>query len=208
LNLFRRRRDQGFERLTRLELFMTNADQDKDLIARIAAKEHAAMHALFARHNVRVFRFLVGRMRNEAQAEELTNEVFLEVWKNAGRYEGRSAVSTWVLAIARNMAMSQLRKRKEDELEDAAAEQMADDGDDPELSAQKRSKAELMRDVINQLSDDHREVIDLVYYHEKSVREVSEIVGVPEATVKTRMHYARKALGEMMKEAGIDRGWP
>ena len=51
-------------------------------------------------------------------------------------------------------------------------------------------------------------MIDLVYYHEKSVREVSEIVGIPEATVKTRMHYARKKLGEMMREAGIDRGWP
>lgn len=187
---------------------MSDADQDKDLIARIAAKEHAAMHALFARHNVRVFRFLMGRMRNEAQAEELTNEVFLEVWRHAGRYEGRSAVSTWVLAIAHNMAMSQMRKRKEDELEDEVAEQVADDSDDPELSAQKRSKAEIMREVINRLSDEHREVIDLVYYHEKSVREVAEIVGIPEATVKTRMHYARKQLGEMMKEAGIDRGWP
>ena len=187
---------------------MSTADQDKDLIARIAAKEHEAMQALFARHNVRVFRFLVGRVRNEAHAEELTNEVFLEVWKHAGRYEGRSAVSTWVLAIAHNMAMSQLRKRKEDELEDGAAEQLADDSDDPEVSAQKRSKAEIMREVIDRLSDEHREVIDLVYYHEKSVREVSEIVGIPEATVKTRMHYARKSLGEMMKEAGIDRGWP
>lgn len=187
---------------------MSNADQDKDLIARIAAKEHAAMHTLFARLNVRVFRFLMGRVRNEALAEELTNEVFLEVWRHAGRYEGRSAVSTWVLAIAHNMAMSQLRKRKEDELEDEVAEQVADDSDDPELTAQKLSKGELMREVINRLSDEHREVIDLVYYHEKSVREVSEITGIPEATVKTRMHYARKALGEMMKEAGIDRGWP
>lgn len=187
---------------------MSNADQDKDLIARIAAKEQAAMHALFARHNVRVFRFLMGRMRNEAQAEEVANEVFLEVWRHAGRYEGRSAVSTWILAIAHNMAMSQLRKRKEAELDDEAAEQVADDSDNPELSAQKRSKAEVMREVIDRLSDDHREVIDLVYYHEKSVREVAEIAGIPEATVKTRMHYARKALGEMMKEAGIDRGWP
>jgi RNA polymerase sigma-70 factor (ECF subfamily) len=187
---------------------MTNKDPDRDLIARIAAKDHTAMHALFARHNVRVFRFLMGRIRNEALAEELTNEVFLEVWRHAGRYEGRSAVSTWVLAIAHNMAMSQLRRRKEDELEDEVAEQVADDSDDPEESAQKRSKAEQMRAVIDDLSDDHREVIDLVYYHEKSVREVAEIVGIPEATVKTRMHYARKALGEMMKDAGIDRGWP
>lgn len=166
------------------------------------------MHTLFARHNVRVFRFLMGRVRNEATAEELTNEVFLEVWRQASRYEGRAAVSTWLLAIAHNKAMSLMRKRSEDELEDEMAEQVADAGDDPELSAQKRSKAQIMRDVIETLSAEHREVIDLVYYHEKSVREVSEIVGIPEATVKTRMHYARKKLGEMMQEAGIDRGWP
>ncbi len=187
---------------------MTTADPDRDLITRTAAKDRAAMHALYARHNVRVFRFLMGRVRNEAIAEELTNEVFLDVWRLAGRFEGRSAVSTWLLAIAHNKAMSLLRKRREDELEDEVAEQVVDDSDDPEESEQKRSKAEAMRETINALSDEHREVIDLVYYHEKSVREVAEIAGIPEATVKTRMHYARKALGELMKQAGIDRGWP
>jgi RNA polymerase sigma-70 factor (ECF subfamily) len=58
------------------------------------------------------------------------------------------------------------------------------------------------------LSPEHREVIDLVYYHEKSVEEVAAIVGIPEATVKTRMFYARKRLAELLKAAGIDRGWP
>lgn len=187
---------------------MTNTDPDRDLIARTAAKDPAAMHALFARHNVRVFRFLMGRVRNDAVAEELTNEVFLDVWRLAGRYEGRSAVSTWLLAIAHNKAMSMLRKKHEDGLEDGVAEQVIDSADDPERSAQKRSKAEAMRESINALSEEHREVIDLVYYQEKSVREVAEITGTPEATVKTRMHYARKQLGELMKEAGIDRGWP
>lgn len=187
---------------------MAQSDPDRDLITRTAAKDRAAMQVLYARHNVRVFRFLVGRMRNEAIAEEITNEVFLEVWRQAGRYEGRSAVSTWLLAIAHNKAMSQLRKKREDELEDDVAEKIADSGDNPEVSEQKRSKAELMRETINALSDEHREIIDLVYYHEKSVREAAEVIGIPEATVKTRMHYARKQLGELMKNAGIDRGWP
>ncbi len=187
---------------------MSKTDPDRDLITRTAAKDRTAMHALFARHNVRVFRFLMGRVRNEAVAEELTNEVFLDVWRHAGRYEGRSAVTTWLLAIAHNKAMSLLRKKREDELENEVAEQVADESDNPELSAQKRSKGDLMRETINALSDEHREVIDLVYYHEKSVREVAEIAGIPESTVKTRMHYARKQLGELMKQAGIDRGWP
>jgi RNA polymerase sigma-70 factor (ECF subfamily) len=76
------------------------------------------------------------------------------------------------------------------------------------VSLQKKDKSELLRDCLEQLSQEHREVIDLVYYHEKSVEEVAEIVGIPEATVKTRMFYARKKLSELLKAAGLDRGWP
>jgi len=66
----------------------------------------------------------------------------------------------------------------------------------------------VLRQCLTKLSTEHREIIDLVYYHEKSVEEVAGIVGIPEATVKTRMFYARKKLSELLKEQGIDRGWP
>ena len=66
----------------------------------------------------------------------------------------------------------------------------------------------MLRQCLEQLSLEHREMIDLVYYHEKSVEEVAEIVGIPENTVKTRMFYARKKLAELLKAAGIERGWP
>lgn len=188
---------------------MTNADADKELVARIAARDGAAMRALYARHNVRVFRYLVRQARSEAIAEELTNEVFLDVWRQAGKFEGRSAVSTWMLSIARNKAISVLRKRTEETMaDDSVANELPDSDDTPEQHAQKRSKASVIRSIIDALSAEHKEVIDLVYYHEKSVREVAEIAGIPEATVKTRMHYARKQLGLRLKEAGIDRGWP
>jgi RNA polymerase sigma-70 factor (ECF subfamily) len=61
---------------------------------------------------------------------------------------------------------------------------------------------------MDELSVDHREIIDLIYYHDKSVAEAAEILGIPENTVKTRMFYARKKLAELMREAGLDRGWP
>ena len=66
----------------------------------------------------------------------------------------------------------------------------------------------VLRKCLVALSAEHREIIDLVYYHEKSVEEVAEIVGIPEATVKTRMFYARKKLAELLKAQGIERGWP
>ena len=186
---------------------MTGTD-DKALIQRIAKRDQTAMSALYARHHVRLHRYLVRLVRNEAVAEELMNEVFLETWRKAGSFEQRSAVSTWLMSIAHNKAVSLIRKRSDETLDEGYALQIADDGDSPEVTSQKRDKAEIMRACMERLSPDHREIIDLVYYHDKSVLEAATILEIPENTVKTRMFYARKRLGELMQKAGLDRGWP
>ena len=147
-------------------------------------------------------------MRDESTAEDLISEVFLDVWRQAGRFEGRSAVSTWLLAIARFKALSALRRRPDEELDEEAAAAIEDQSDDPEVALEKKDKSAIDPEVPEGLSAEHREIIDLVYYHEKSVEEVAEIVGIPENTVKTRMFYARKKLAELLKAAGIERGWP
>ena len=181
---------------------------DEVLIARIAGGDRLAMQVLFARHHVRVYRFVLRLVRNEATAEDSISDVFLDVWRQAGKFEGRSAVSTWMLSIARFKALSALRRRPEQELDDETAEQIEDQSDDPEVALAKKDKAAVLRQALSKLSAEHREIVDLVYYHEKSVEEVAGIVGIPEATVKTRMFYARKKLSELLKEQGIDRGWP
>ena len=181
---------------------------DEVLIARIAGGDRLAMQVLFARHHVRVYRFVLRLVRNEATAEDLISEVFLDIWRQAGKFEGRSQVSTWMLSIARFKALSVLRKRPEEELDEETAERIEDQSDDPETTLAKKDKGALLRQCLTALSAEHREIIDLVYYHEKSVEEVAGIVGIPEATVKTRMFYARKKLSELLKEQGIDRGWP
>ena len=187
---------------------MTQSASDEVLIGRIANGDRLAMQVLFARHHLRVYRFVLRLVRNEATAEDLISEVFLDVWRQAGKFEGRSAASTWVLGIARFKALTALRKRPEEKLDDEAAEAIEDHGDDPETALAKKDKGSVLRQCLTKLSVEHREIIDLVYYHEKSVEEVAGIVGIPEATVKTRMFYARKKLSELLKEQGIDRGWP
>ena len=112
------------------------------------------------------------------------------------------------MSIARFKALSALRRRPEEELDDETAGQIEDHADDPEMALAKKDKGAALRQCLTKLSAEHREIIDLVYYHEKSVEEVAGIVGIPEATVKTRMFYARKKLSELLKEQGIDRGWP
>ena len=181
---------------------------DEVLIARIAKGDRLAMQVLFARHHVRVYRFVLRLVRNEATAEDLISEVFLDIWRQAGKFEGRSAVSTWMLGIARFKALSALRRRPEEELDEETAAGILDQSDDPETALAKKDKGAVMRQCLTGLSTEHSEIIDLVYYHETSVEEAAGIVGIPEATVKTRMFYARRKLSELLKERGIDRGWP
>jgi RNA polymerase sigma-70 factor (ECF subfamily) len=181
---------------------------DEVLIGRIATGDRLAMQVLFARHHVRVYRFVLRLVRDESVAEDLISDVFLDVWRQAGRFEGRSQVSTWLLAIARFKALSALRRRSDEELDDETAEAIEDPSDDPEVVLDKKDKSAAIRKCLEKLSAEHREIIDLVYYHEKSVEEVAKIVGIPENTVKTRMFYARKRLAELLKAAGIERGWP
>jgi len=174
---------------------------DEMLIRRIADGDQLAMRALFVRHQMPLYRWLVRIVRDEALAEDLLSEVFLDVWRQAASFEARSSVSTWLLAIARYKALSARRRRTEAELDDELASTLADPADDPELVLQKKYRADVLRQSLARLSPEHGEVIDLVYYHGKSVKEVAEITGINEATVKTRMFYARKKLAELVATA-------
>jgi RNA polymerase sigma-70 factor, ECF subfamily len=134
-----------------------------------------------------------------ALAEDLLSEVFLDVWRQAASFQARSSVSTWLLAIARYKALSARRRRTDAELDDATVATVPDIADDPELTLQKKDRAKALRQSLHQLSPEHREVIDLAYYHGKSVKEIAGIVGITEATVKTRMFYARRKLAELVE---------
>jgi RNA polymerase sigma-70 factor (ECF subfamily) len=177
---------------------------DENLIREIAKGDKRAMRVLYARHNVRVYRFIARLVGDGATAEDLVSEVFLDVWRKAGQFEGRSQASTWLLAIARYKALSQLRSRPVECLDDGVAEGIEDPSDNPEVTFQKKDRSEMLRRCLNQLTAGHREVLDLVYYHEKSMEEVAEILAIPEATVRTRMFYARKRMAELLKAEGLE----
>lgn len=188
---------------------MEQASDDRALIRAIAGGDAKALERLFSRNQTRVFRYLVRVVRNQAVAEELLNEVFLGVWQGAGGYEGRSEPTTWMLSIAHNKAVSALRKKREvSGAFDEASAELEDADDSPEVTAQKSDKSAHIRAAMSGLSAEHREILDLVYYQEQSVSEAAEVLGIPEATVKTRMFYARKKLSDLLKARGIDRGWP
>ena len=178
-----------------------NPGSDHALLQRIAEGDQLAMRDLFARHRDHAFRFILRLIKNEALAEDILIDAFFEVWQYASRFEGRSTFSTWLLAIARNKALTALGRPSTINLEDRWASTIPDPADDPELVLQGKDLGETLRRCLAGLSAKHTEVIDLVYYHEKTVAEVAAILQLPEATVKTRMFYARRKLAQLVVAA-------
>jgi RNA polymerase sigma-70 factor (ECF subfamily) len=177
---------------------------DAELIERIAAADTQAMRALTARYNARVFRYVLRMVNDRTLAEDLVSETFFEVWRHANRFEQRAKVLTWILAIARHKAMGALRHRRvHEDLDEAHA--VADPTENAEALWDKADRAKVIRHCLAKLSESHREVLDLAYYHEQPIESVARIIGVPLNTVKTRMFYARKHLAGLLAEAGIDR---
>ena len=177
------------------------AVSDEVLIRGIAAGDQSAMRTLFARHRIPLYRWLLRIVCDETKAEDLLSDVFLDVWRQAASFKGRASVSTWLLAIARYKALSARRARVDAQLDERIASTIADPADNPEAALQEKNRSEVLRDSLANLSPEQGEVIDLVYYHGKSVKEVAEIVGIGEATVKTRMFYARRKLASLVAAA-------
>jgi RNA polymerase sigma-70 factor, ECF subfamily len=185
-------------------IMAAHATSDNMLLESIADGGRSAMHIFYSRHNVRVYRFVLRIVRNATLAEDLTSQVFLDVWRTARQFERRSQVSTWLLSIARFKALTALRQRRHEDIDQDHVLEIADQSDTPETSLERNKTSAILRACIAKLSAAHREIINLVYYHEKSVEEVGAIIGIPQSTVKTRMFHARKQLADLLRGAGVD----
>jgi RNA polymerase sigma-70 factor (ECF subfamily) len=177
---------------------------DHALIEAIASGDRNAMALLYARHSARVHRFSLRITGNPALADDIVSEVFLDVWRRAGRFRANVQVSTWLLAIARNKSLSALRCQVNEPLEGEAAS-IEDPTADPEVLVHDRDRSEIIRKCLSQLPAAHRQVIELVYYHEKSIDEVVRIVGAPASTVRMRLVYARHRIKALLNAAGFGR---
>src|SRR4051794_9158645 len=102
------------------------ATTDEMLLAEISTGDRNAMHVLYSRHNVRVYRFVLRIVRDTTMAEDLVSQVFLDVWRTAKQFEGRSQVSTWLLSIARFKALTALRQRRHEDIDQEEILEIAD----------------------------------------------------------------------------------
>ncbi len=178
---------------------------DEVLLTQIAAGDQQAFSQLYLRYQSKLVRYCARVLKDDvAQAADIVDEAMFDVWRSVGNFAGRSKPSTWIYSIARNKLISWLRKTSEVTLEDESIlDALIDPAATPaEELAMDDMQQQLLR-LMDQLTDEHREVLKLTYFEDKSVKEVAELLGISENTVKTRMFYARKRLAQLLDKAGI-----
>jgi len=162
-----------------------------DLLAKVANKDGAAFQQLYDQFADRVYRYAFTILHDKHLAEEITQETMIVVWNGADRFRGRSKASTWIFGIARNQALTLLRKEKRTE-----------NVENPVLVQPDPSKNiiqhERVMTALDELSDDHREVVYLTFYEGLSYGEIAGILGIPSGTVKSRMFHAKRKLAEAL----------
>jgi RNA polymerase sigma-70 factor (ECF subfamily) len=179
------------------------AASDGKLLDGIAKGDRNAFTQFYQRHNRALFAFLVKLVREREMAEEVLSETMLEVWRRAGRFEGKSSVTTWVFSIAHHKAVSRLRKKREVALDEEVAANIEDSAPTPDKLATDQNMSRLLKGLMERLSLDHREILQLAYFQEFSVQEIADVLDLPENTVKTRMFYARQRLKSLLEAAGV-----
>jgi len=175
------------------------------LLQRMARGDRDAFTEFYRQIERPLFGYLIKLVRERDLAEDILNETMMEVWRQAGRFEGRSAVNTWVFSIAHHRAVSRFRKRRESALSEDHAATIADEAPMPDQRAQSSGMSRLLARLMEQLTVEHREILHLAYYQEFSVQEIADTLGLPPNTVKTRMFYARQRLKTLLAESGVER---
>jgi RNA polymerase sigma-70 factor (ECF subfamily) len=158
-----------------------------------------ALEGLLDRYQNKVFRLAFSYTRDRARAEELAQDVFVRMWQALPRFDGRASLSTWLYAITRNTCLSALRydARRRMQPLDEVLEHVAD-----VPSASPDAEALDVHRLVNRLPETQRRVITLFYLEERSLLEVGRMLDMPEGTVKSHLHRARRALAGEMKALG------
>ena len=176
-------------------------------ISQIARGDRAAFERLYRAYVRPLFRYFLHFVREVGPAEELTNDVLVEVWKGAARFKGRSKPAVWIFGIAYHKAMDALRRKRPPvvELHPVAESTVADVRQTPEATALRESMRREVAAALDTLSAEHRAVMILTFSHGYGYNDIAHIVGCPVNTVKTRMFYAKKQLRETLERRGIRR---
>lgn len=164
------------------------------LIEQMAQGHESALVEFYRVFEPKIFAFAKIRLNDSHEATDLLHEVMWEVWRSAGRFEGRSSVTSWVFGIAHHKVVDRIRSRSKHQAEPLDDTTEIESEQDLEALITQKQMGDHLQRCMEGLSDDHRQVVHLAFFEDFSYREISEIVGSPEGTLKARMFHAKQAL--------------
>lgn len=168
------------------------------LMRRTAAGDVEAFRRIFDRYYPLVYRLAHRITRRPELAEEAANDALFEVWRTAGRFRGESKVATWIYGISYFKALKTLHRR-DDPVEDMeTAEEEIDPADGPAEILEGRRLRGSVRSALGALTEAHRLVLEMSFFHGLTYAEIGRILGCPENTVKTRIFHAKKKLSRLL----------
>lgn len=186
-------------------LLSSGAADDAVLVARLAGGDGNALEQLYDRYSRIVYSFSLRMLGDSGLAEELTQEVFLRLWRQGGSYQqNRGAFLTWLLSVTHNMAIDEIRRRKRRPVavdasdDDQTLTMLPDTRTDVEHAAWLTALQEIVRDALQDIPPPQRLVIELAYYSGLTQREIAEQLGEPLGTIKTRMRLGLLKLRDQL----------
>ncbi len=196
------------------------APADGEIVRRAQAGDHDAFRMLVERYQGRAYGLALRILRNEEQAKDAVQDAFLKVYRSLDRFEGRAGFYTWLYRIVMNQCLDHKRRDKSDrevEWNDESAVGVLDasesaaspagrdaDREAPDVAIERSETRQAVARPIDALPEDARRTIQLREIDGLSYKEIAEAMGIPKATVMSRLHYARQRLRELLQEAGID----
>jgi RNA polymerase sigma-70 factor (ECF subfamily) len=174
-----------------------DVSEETELVARVGNRDLQAFEMLYRLYQPRLTRFLLTFLRAPQLVEEVLDDTMMVVWQKAEHFRGASKPSTWIFAIAYRKAMK-ARSRWPEPVEDQEAAKRVNPDPDPERQLHDLRLHDALIAAMNQLSADHRAVVDLTYFHGMGYREIAEVMDCPVDTVKTRMFHARRRLHQYL----------
>ena len=172
---------------------MPNADPDAELVALVMAGDPSGFEALVERWQWRLVSLAWRFCRDRATAEDMAQEVFLKAYRSLASFRGDSTFSTWLISVAVNTFRSRLRAEGQPLLS-LDPERLFAAARSPLRSIEERQRAEAVRRAVLNLPERYRDAILLYYFEEKDLAESARVLGVPEGTLKARLHRGRELL--------------
>jgi RNA polymerase sigma-70 factor, ECF subfamily len=169
---------------------------EAQLLAKVARGDQSAFERLYHLYEKRVFHYICTLITDHVQAGDIVGETMLAIWRGARTFSGTSRVSTWIFGIARHKSLDAARKfgRQQREVNLEAVSELPNPQESPLEGAYRKQMDALTQRALATLSQEHREVLRLVFYEELPYQEIAIMLSIPNNTVKTRVYYAKQQL--------------